>query len=55
MPGLGLVAARPDGGVATIDYAGDLHVLGPTGLEEEVTPLGLSLTSAVPEFDGWIG
>ena len=55
MPGLGLVAARPDGGVATIDGAGDLHVLGPTGQPEEVTPLGLSLISAVQEFDGWIG
>ncbi|MDO8677529.1 MAG: hypothetical protein Q7R30_03065 [Acidobacteriota bacterium] len=55
LPGLGLVATRPDGGVATIDYAGVLHVLGPTGEEEEVTPLGLSLTSAVQEFDGWIG
>ena len=51
----GLVAARPDGGVAAIDDAGDLHVLAPTGGEEEVIPLGLSLTSAAPAFDGWIG
>jgi len=53
--GFGVIAARPDGGAATMNGAGDLHILGPTGHEENVTPLGLSMATTVQELDGWIG
>jgi hypothetical protein len=50
-----LIAASPDGGAATIDEAGALQVVGPTGQIEETIPFGLSPNSAAQEFDGWIG
>ena len=50
-----LLAARPDGGVATIDDAGDLRVFGSTGENEDTVFLGLSPMSAAHESDSWIG
>lgn len=52
---LTVIAARPDGGAAVVNQAGDLQIVGPTGQVEEDIPFGLSPESAAHESDDWVG